>query len=220
MSEKLELISFKLCPFVQRAVVTLKQKNIDFDITYVDLNDLPDWFMEISPLGQVPVLKVGKDVLFESSVIQEYVDEVTPPSLHPEDVLQKAKNRAWMAFGGELMPYIMQLTGAEASDYKAAKKDYVEKLTRLEQAHSGDTFFNDSSFNLIDAAYAPLFMRMSLIKQHCEEDYLEGLPKLSAWSDHLLEMESVKSSVVDALPKMFCGMIKMRNGFLATQLKG
>ena len=94
MSQKLELISFKLCPFVQRAVIVLKHKNIDFDITYIDLNDQPDWFKAISPLGQVPLLKVGGEVLFESTVIQEYVDEVTPPSIQPADPLVKAKNRA------------------------------------------------------------------------------------------------------------------------------
>ncbi|HHT00269.1 MAG TPA: glutathione S-transferase family protein, partial [Thiomicrospira sp.] len=63
MSAKLDLISFKLCPFVQRAVIVLKKKNIDFDITYIDLNNPPEWFKELSPLGQVPVLKVGNDVL-------------------------------------------------------------------------------------------------------------------------------------------------------------
>ncbi len=60
----LHLISFKTCPFVQRAVITLKHKNIDFDITYIDLADPPDWFLEISPLEKVPVLKVDDEILF------------------------------------------------------------------------------------------------------------------------------------------------------------
>lgn len=101
MLPKLELISFKLCPFVQRAVIVLKNKKVDFDITFIDLNNPPDWFKALSPLGQVPVLKVGNDdVLFESSVIQEYVDEITPPTLMPTDSLLKAKNRSWIAFAG------------------------------------------------------------------------------------------------------------------------
>jgi hypothetical protein len=59
----LHLISFKTCPFVQRAVITLKHKNIDFDITYIDLAEPPDWFLEMSPLGKVPVLKVDDEIL-------------------------------------------------------------------------------------------------------------------------------------------------------------
>ena len=92
----LHLISFKTCPFVQRAVITLKHKTIDFDITYIDLADPPDWFLEISPLGKVPVLKVDDEILFESAVINEYLDEITGGELQPKEPLARAKNRAWI----------------------------------------------------------------------------------------------------------------------------
>jgi glutathione S-transferase len=67
----LELISFKLCPFVQRSVILLKQKGVPFDIRFIDLSDKPKWFLDISPTGKVPVLRVKhesgeEDVLFES----------------------------------------------------------------------------------------------------------------------------------------------------------
>ncbi|MDE0411786.1 MAG: glutathione S-transferase N-terminal domain-containing protein, partial [Gammaproteobacteria bacterium] len=51
----LELVSFNVCPFVQRSVITLNYKNCDYKITFIDLNDPPEWFLEISPLGKVPV---------------------------------------------------------------------------------------------------------------------------------------------------------------------
>ena len=92
---QIHLISFKTCPFVQRAVITLKYKNIDFDITYIDLADPPDWFLEISPHGKVPVLLVDDVPLFESNAIAEYLDEVFEPRLHPGDPIKRAQNRAW-----------------------------------------------------------------------------------------------------------------------------
>lgn len=58
----IELVSFKICPFVQRSVIALNEKNIDYKITYIDLASPPDWFNEISPLGKVPVLKVDDAV--------------------------------------------------------------------------------------------------------------------------------------------------------------
>ena len=61
--ETIELISFKICPFVQRSAITLLKKGVDFKITYVDLQNKPDWFLAISPLGKVPVVKYGEDVL-------------------------------------------------------------------------------------------------------------------------------------------------------------
>ena len=97
---KLELISFHLCPFVQRSVITLKEKGADYAVTYIDLADKPEWFLRISPEGKVPVLRVDDEhIIFESAVINEFVNEVTPGDLHPSDPVQKAYNRAWIAFG-------------------------------------------------------------------------------------------------------------------------
>lgn len=219
MSHKLELISFKLCPFVQRAVIVLKKKNVDFDITYIDLSNPPEWFKSISPLGQVPVLKVDDEVLFESSVIQEYVDEITPPSLQPEDALIKAKNRAWISFGGDIL-FAMHamVTSKEESVVNEKKAIILQKLAQLEAVHSGQTYFNGELFSMIDAAYAPMLMRLSFIKQHTGIDLLENTPKLAKWSESLLALDFVQASVVPELPKMYKGMIKHMNGFLATKL--
>lgn len=217
---KLELISFKLCPFVQRAVIILKNKNVDFDITYIDINNPPEWFKEVSPLGQVPVLKVDDEVLFESSVIQEYLDEITPPSLHPEDVLKKAQNRAWMSYASEAFMAPMLMAKAKtATDYEEAKAGLLAKLGRLEDAHSGADYFNDDTFHLIDAAVAPLFMRLDLIEKSCGVSFLEDLPKMQKWSAACLARNCVQSSVVEELPQMYAGMIKMMDGHLATLLK-
>jgi len=220
MAPKLELISFKLCPFVQRAVIVLKKKNIDFDITYIDLGNPPEWFKEVSPLGQVPVLKVAGDVLFESSVIQEYVDEITPPSLQPTDPLVKAKNRAWISFGGEILMAMHPMVTSKDEDVSNEKRAVIlQKLQQLETVHSGGTYFNGEEFNMIDAAYAPMFMRMDFIKNLTDIDLLEETPKLANWSNALLTMDCVQQSVVPVLPMMYQGMVKNMDGYLATLLK-
>ena len=99
MSQKPMLCSFKTCPWVQRAAIVLRAKNIDYDITYIDRNNRPDWFLKISPHSKVPVLRVGEnDALFESNAIAEYLDETAEPRLHPEDAITRARNRAWTDF--------------------------------------------------------------------------------------------------------------------------
>lgn len=218
MSDKMELVSFKLCPFVQRAVIVLKHKQVDFKITYIDLSNPPEWFLAISPLGKVPVLKVGKEVLFESAVIQEYVDEVTPPSLNPDDPLIKAKNRAWSLFGEELNILSYKMVHAQSKEaFKGFQDELLAKLQQIESVHSGQSFFNGETFNLIDAAYAPFFMRLELLSKATNLDFLSELPKMQQWSDKLLAMPSVKSSVVKELPQMYLAMIKNVNqGYLAS----
>ena len=87
MANDFKLVSFKTCPWVQRAAIALREKNIDYDIEYIDRNNRPDWFLAISPHSKVPVLRVGGDEsLFESCAIAEYLDEAAEPQLHPQDL--------------------------------------------------------------------------------------------------------------------------------------
>ena len=104
MTAPLKLISHKLCPYVQRAVIALKEKGVAFERVDIDLANKPDWFLKVSPLGKVPVLTVASDkgevALFESNVICEYIEETQGGAkLHPQDPLQRAQHRAWMEFG-------------------------------------------------------------------------------------------------------------------------
>ena len=63
----------------------MRAKKVDFEVTYINLRDKPDWFLELSPHGKVPMLQVDGRPLFESNAIAEYLDEKIPPRLHPED---------------------------------------------------------------------------------------------------------------------------------------
>src|ERR1700744_1406540 len=90
------LVSFKTCPWVQRAAIVLREKNKPFEFRHIDKDNRPDWFLAISPHKKVPVLSVDEKIsLFESNAIAEYHDETIAPRLHPEDLVQRAINRAW-----------------------------------------------------------------------------------------------------------------------------
>jgi glutathione S-transferase len=211
----LELISFKLCPFVQRSVITLLEKGHDFQITYINLDAPPPWFKDVSPLAKVPVLKVGGEVLFESAIINEYIDEITPPSLHPIDSLTKAKNRAWIEFGSELlMIQFRWIMSQDQCSYETNLKELQEKLQRLETATSGGSFFNGETFSLVDAAFAPLFMRLELLKKWTNVDFYGTLPKIQHWSTAVLTKESVKNSVVNDFTDLFELRLKNAHSYI------
>ena len=80
MAAPLKLISHKLCPYVQRAVIALTEKGVAFERIDIDLANKPDWFLNISPLGKTPVLLVGDHAIFESAVILEYLEETQAKS--------------------------------------------------------------------------------------------------------------------------------------------
>lgn len=215
---KPKLISFKLCPFVQKAVLTLLYKGIDFDIEYIDLENPPEWFGEISPLGKVPVLQVGDQMLFESSVIVEYLDEVYGDALHPADPLMKAQNRSWMEFGNEcLMNGLNLIVAADETAFNEQRQAMINKLDRLEHKLGGDTYFNGAEVSLVDLSFTPFFQRLDYINE-----VSPGLidnerhPRLHQWSNHLLAMDILDKSTVPEIKQLYTGMMKKRNGYLST----
>jgi len=214
----IELISFDLCPFVQRSVITLKKKKIDFNITYIDLANKPDWFLKISPLGKVPVLRYGNEVIFESAIINEFLDEITGDALMPSEPLEKAKQRGWIEYASQvLIDQYLVSTSADAADYEKHSANLNQKLSRLENEVSDQGFFNDDSFSLIDSAIAPLFTRMDILAKRFNQKFLQGFPKLLALSKSLVEKEYVSDSVISNFEDVYVNYLKTNKAFIANQ---
>ena len=215
---KLELISFNVCPFVQRSVITLNHKNCEFDITFIDLLNPPDWFLEISPLGKVPVLKVDdKEILFESAVINEFIDDVTPGSLKPSDPLTLAKNRAWIEYGGTCLADLFLIANhKDEKDMKEQMSECVTRLQRVEDILNDSTFFNGEELSLIDTAYAPLLIRLDFMNEKLNLLDWNNFPKLEKWRDNLLDLEAVQKSIVEDFNLHYTNKIKGQDGYLAS----
>ncbi|NQY74060.1 MAG: glutathione S-transferase family protein [Candidatus Margulisbacteria bacterium] len=216
---KPELISFELCPFVQRSVITLLEKDQEFDITYIDLANKPEWFLNISPSGKVPVLRIGDSVVFESAVINEYLDETTPPSLHPNDPLKKAVNRAWIEFSSQLnMDMFHWLRAEDKAQMEEKQSGMMSHLKQVEDQLGEGPFFNGETFRLVDAAYAPYFMRLELIADKVEAHCLESLPKCLAWHTAMKEKESVIKSVIPTFKENFLDYVAANSGYISKSM--
>ena len=135
MAAPLTLISHKLCPYVQRAVIALAEKSTGFERIDIDLANKPDWFLAISPLGKTPVLQVGDVPIFESAVILEYLEETQPKPLHPVDPLTRAEHRAWVEFGSTVLNDIAGFYAAAGdATFKAKAAQLEQRFARLESA--------------------------------------------------------------------------------------
>lgn len=196
----LELISFELCPFVQRSRITLLKKDILHKVTHIDLENRPEWFLEISPLGKVPCLKVGEEILFESAIINEYLDEVTGGEFLPETPLEKAKLRAWCEFCSALTT--TQFLAMVAKDKETYEKNILQlktQLGRLEQNASGASTFDPSGFTLTDTCILPVLQRTKFLDDHFQTEILRDYPKLNKLGLAHLE----QPYVLDSVPKNF-----------------
>ncbi len=211
----LHLISFDLCPFVQRSVITLKYKQAPFEVTYIDLADPPDWFREQSPLGKVPILKVDHDtVLFESAVINEYIDAITPPSLMPDTPLQQARTRAWIEYLGEqTMTQYRWMTAADEEAFEMERHAASRGLERLERELAADPLLTGHAFTLIDATLAPILLRYGLIDDIDNPWEPEAFPRLAARWEMLRDMDAVSTSVPGDFAARLAAYLRAQKGF-------
>jgi len=215
----LELVSHHLCPYVQRAVITLLEKEIAHQRTYIDLADKPDWFRVISPLSQVPLLRVNGEILFESAVICEYLDEITPGSLHPADALQRAKHRSWIEFGSSILNGIAGFYNAPDKEKLVQKRDeLIQKFMWVERNLAQHPYFAGEVFSLIDAVYGSIFRYFDVFDQISDFRIFSETPKVQAWRRSLGARPSIQKAVAEDYPARLQAFLKHRNSCLSLMM--
>lgn len=188
------LISFPICPFVARARIVALEKGIDIKVEFIDLVNKPAWFLERSPTGTVPALDTGEHFIFESSVISEFINEFGGPSLHPSSAFLRAVNRSWTEYAANLLrPQYMLLIAGSQTELDRQRSALTAAMQRVEAALSSRPFFNGDAFAIVDAAYAPVFVRNQFLFETRGIDLLAELPKLRAWGAALTERPSVRN---------------------------
>ena len=203
---RFKLISHKLCPYVQRAVIVLKEKGISFERVDIDLENKPEWFLKLSPLGKVPLLVINDApgstvagepvVLFESAVISEYIDTVTGGDMLFTEPLQRAHQRAWIEYASSLVGNIAQLYNANNTrDYYAALDQLGQKWQRLEDNLPSGPYFTGEAFSLVDAAFAPALRYLDVFESLTQKQFLNAYPKVENWRFSLSKRRSVQQAV-------------------------
>lgn len=211
-----ELISHALCPYVQRAVITLSEKHVPFTRTVVDLANGPDWFKALSPLGKVPLLKVDGAVLFESAVICDFLDETIKPRLHPADPLKRARHQAWIEFASAVLNDIWRLyTAPDAAGFEARRQELKGRFGQLEDTMSNSPYFAGQAFSLVDAAFGPVFRYLGFFDRFVALDLFAARPKLQAWRQALAERPSVRNAVAADYPERLLAFIVSQNSHMS-----
>ena len=215
-----KLISFSICPYVQRPRIVMLEKQIAHSIEYINLQAPPAWFHEISPMEKVPVLLIGEVALFESMPICEYLDEITPGSLYSAEPLRRAQQRAWIEFGNDILSQHHALVSAtDETAFKRAKVMLDDRLEALEDVLGDGPYFAGESFGMVDAVYAPIFRFTSKLQALTGLSLLSGeTPKLAAWADSLLARASVKAAVPPSFSEDYVAFLRRLQGVICQRL--
>ena len=197
-------------------MIVLRAKTVEFQVTYIDLSDKPDWFLEISPHGKVPVLVVDGTPLFESNAIAEFLEETIAPPLHPQDPIDRARNRAWTDFTSTFSEDVYDLFWCESEsdlpERLAAARQRIAKLeeTLANERDNDGPFFNGDAISLVDAAYAPFLHRLAIVEERAQTGVLDGYPLVAAWTEALITDPRVAASVHESFRDRFVGNLVSR----------
>jgi glutathione S-transferase len=180
--------------------MVLHEKGIDFDVHEVDLSNKSEEFLSVSPYGKVPVLRVNGTSLYESNIVNEYLDEVyDSPKLMPNDPEQRALVRSWMAFADDyFFPSIYRVRmglqrGYSEEEIQEAKEKLDDALSRLGHQLEGRQYLVDE-YTLADIAHAGNFHRLGVLAESGDVP-LHEYPNVMDWMEQMKSRESYKASV-------------------------
>lgn len=211
---RFKLISFDTCPYVERSRIVFFEKDEDFQQEFIDLSDKPQWFLDISPRGKVPVLVVDNRPIFESTVINELIDELVPtPAMFPDDPIARAESRAWIEYNNQVvMTALGSYWFADDEPQRDRARDRIRTAFETIDDHLADRdegpYFMGDDFGLVDASYAPVFTRWEAMETLGESALLDGLDAIQSYRDALLERPSVLEARGDDLTRKTVEMVQ------------
>jgi glutathione S-transferase len=194
------LYNTQRCPYARRTRIVLHEKRIDFDIYEVDLRNKSEEFLRVSPYGKVPVFVVNGTSLYESNIVNEYLDEVYEwPRLMPNNPEQRALARTWMAFANEYFfsAIYRAYMGYEREFSEEQVQEALEKLGKalLQLEHQLENRqYLVGEYTLADLAHAGTFPRLRELVDRGDVP-LEQYPNVTAWVEQLESRRSYKAAV-------------------------
>ena len=159
------LYSGTTCPFSQRSRFVLHEKGMDFEIRDIDLYNKPEDIAVMNPYGQVPILVERDLILYESNIINEYIDERFPhPQLMPADPVMRARTRLFLYnFEKELFVHVSVLedrSNTDAAAQDVARQNIRDRLAQLAPLLLKNKYMLGEEFSMLDVAVAPLLWRL------------------------------------------------------------
>jgi len=197
--KKMKLFSADVCPYAHRSRLVLLEKKIEFDLIEIDIKKKPDFFLAISPYGKVPVLDDHGSIIYESSIINEYIDEKYNKSpLLPKDPYSKALARIWIDYGNNnfnkaLYNLLFEKDKAKQSDLKLVLENiciFIENEA-FGKVSKGEYWIGDQ-VTLVDLSFYPFFERICMVEAYRNFRIPEMCFKLKNW----IEIMSKKLSVL------------------------
>lgn len=196
----IELFSARVCPYAHRTRLVLAEKGLDFELTEIDFKHKPERFLKISRYGKVPAIVHEGNEVYESAIINEYLEEVfAEPALMPEDPGRRAQVRIWIDFCDD--HFLDDLYGAIKNQDPARHGELKDKVVAhfralegaLERLSGSGPYWLGAEASLLDFALYPFFERLPAWDHYRGLGIPDDCPHLRAWLAVMAERPSVKA---------------------------
>ncbi len=197
---QVKIYSAEACPYAQRTRLILHEKGVDFELTEIDLAEKPDWLPEVSPYGKVPAIVHGDVRVYESSIINEYLDEAFPePAMMPADSAGRALARIWIDYSNtRFIDPEYKLLREQDPELRAGLAEELSAILRFMETEGlgkmgeGPYWMGDTP-SLIDFAFYPFFERFCILDHYRNFRIPEDCARLIRWVETMRFRSSVKA---------------------------
>ncbi|XP_072045441.1 glutathione S-transferase omega-1-like [Amphiura filiformis] len=197
----LRIYSMKFCPYAERTRLVLQAKNIPYELVNVNTWIKPEWFVDKNPSALVPVLEKDGQIVYESLITSDYLDELYPDQrpMYPKDTYQKAKDKMVIGLFGDKISGAFWKSAIGRGKDQEAKEKLITELGKLdaELKQRGTNFFGGEQPGMVDYMIWPFFARFtSHFVFGDNADLPDSLPVLQAYKARMMEDPTVKSSIL------------------------
>jgi glutathione S-transferase len=201
----IQFITAEVCPFAQRSLIALLEKNIAHEHIEIDLRAKPDWFEQVSPYSKVPVLRHGEIRVYESAIINEYLEEVFPePALMPADAAGRARVRVWIDFDNvKFVPAFYKVLLTDDTARRAELSQSITDALRFIETEAlatgaGGPYWLGETLSLADVAVYPHMERLAVLEAYRGIAVPAECGRLKEWLGAMGERASVRKTAHDA----------------------
>ncbi len=193
----IEIISddFKFhSPYSHRVILLCREKNISYKLTSINIYQPPQWFIDLSPYGTVPVLRLENgDIISDSQAICEYLDSISQPYLIPTEALKRAQHRTLLEFANDF--------GKSLAQFLRQRKNTIPDLIDINRLLSiadkqiKGTYFLGDEISFFDLAFIPHILQLNALEEKIFPfTMLRKYEKLYAWSQTMMQRPCVKKT--------------------------
>jgi glutathione S-transferase len=197
---QLQFYSADVCPFAYRVRLALHEKGVPHELISVDLENIPDWYYEISPTGRAPLLRLGEQSIWESTVINEFLEDAYPEHpLLPKDPVARAHARIWIeycnnTFQPSFCGLVFELDETKHEGIRQALRSSLKEIEAGLAETAPGPYWLGEELTLVDLTFYPFFEQAQVLAEYRDFTMPQDHANLNRWLAAMRSRTSVQDS--------------------------